>query len=200
MVKGRHWRLDAGLLDSDAMLLPRRPILTSFGLTLACFACDGDRALNEPGASAPSFALEDFQPRSARFGESYGTEEFKGSVLLMPLFAAWCPDCVGCAVLLEALNQVWLADGLNVRIMSINSIDADSSQKKLIDACSFPLLQDTSEANVWDKLLGSKDDHYIYTPDGILDRYYDYDAGQRVDPLSSAGKAALREALVAAGA
>src|SRR6187402_2642360 len=105
------------------MLLPRRPLLTSFGLTLACFACDGDRALTEPGSSAPSFALEDFQPESARFGESYGTEEFQGSVLLMPLYAAWCPDCVGSAVLLDALYQDWLADGLNVRLMAVNSVD-----------------------------------------------------------------------------
>lgn len=183
------------------MLIQRRPLITSFGLTLATFGCgDGDRTLKEPGASAPSFSLEDFQPESARFGESYGAEEFKGSVLLLPLFAAWCPNCVGCAVLLEGLHQEWMADGLNVRIMSINSIDGRSSRQKLIDACSFPLLQDTKEATVWDALLGSKDDHYIYTPDGVLDRYYDYNAGQRVDPISVAGKAALREALIAAGA
>jgi hypothetical protein len=178
----------------------RRQLLQSLGLSVACFGCDGDRAVNEPGASAPPFALEDFQPQSARFGESYGTEEFRGSVLLMPLFAAWCPDCVGCAVLLDALFQQWLADGLNVRVMSINSIDGRSSGHKLIEACSFPLLQDTAQAGVWDKLLGSKDDHYIYTADAVLDRYYDYDAGQRVDPLSAAGKQALRDALVAAGA
>ena len=182
------------------MLFSRRPLLTSFGLTLACFACDGDRAVNEPGAPAPSFALEDFQPQSARFGESYGIEEFEGSVLLMPLFAAWCPNCVGSAVLLEALYPLWRADGLNVRLMSINSIDGRSSQKKLVNACSFPLLQDNSQANVWDKLLGSKDDHYIYRADGTLDRHYDYSAGQRVDVLSVAGKAALRDALIAAGA
>jgi AhpC/TSA family len=181
------------------MLLQRRPLLTGFGLMLVSFACDGDRATNEPGAPAPSFALEDFQPQSARFGESYGTEEFRGSVLLMPLFAAWCPDCVGCAVLLNGLYQGWLDAGLNVRIMSVNSIDGRSSRQKLIDACAFPLLQDTSEAKVWDRLLGSKDDHYVYTPHGVLDRYYDYDAGQRVDPLSAAGKASLRGAIVAAG-
>ena len=182
------------------MLIARRPLLTSFGLSLACFGCDGDAAVNEPGAAAPSFALQDFQPQSPRFGESYGIEAFRGSVLLMPLFAAWCPDCVGCAVLLDGLYQEWLDGGLNVRVMSINSIDGRSSRKKLVDACSFPLLQDTSAAAVWDKLLGSKDDHYIYTPDAILHRYYDYDAGQRVDPLSAAGKQSLRDALVAAGA
>jgi hypothetical protein len=121
-------------------------------------------------------------------------------VLLLPLFAAWCPDCVGCAVLLDGLYQGWLDEGLKVRIMSINSIDGRSSRQKLVDACSFPLLQDTKEATVWDTLLGSKDDHYIYTADGVLHRYYDYNAGQRVDPISVAGKASLREALVAAGA
>jgi len=181
------------------MLIQRRPLLIGLGLTLVSSGCDGDRALNEPGAPAPAFELEDFQPESARFGESYGAEEFRGSVLLLPLFAAWCPNCVGSAVLLNKLHQEWMADGLNVRIMSINSIDGRSSRQKLIDACSFPLLQDTKEAKVWDKLLGSKDDHYVYTPEGVLDRYYDYGAGQRVDPLSPAGKAALRDAIVAAG-
>lgn len=189
------------MLDSDSMLIQRRPLITGLGLTLVSFGCgDGDRAPNEPGASAPSFALEDFQPESARFGESYGAEEFRGSVLLMPLFAAWCPTCVGSAVLLDGLHQEWMDDGLNVRIMSINSIDGRSSRQKLIDACSFPLLQDTKEAKVWDRLLGSKDDHYIYTPESVLDRYYDTNAGQRVDPISVAGKASLREALMAAGA
>ncbi|HEX2877533.1 MAG TPA: redoxin domain-containing protein [Polyangiaceae bacterium] len=183
------------------MLIQRRPLITGLGLTLVSVGCgDGDRTLNEPGAPAPSFALEDFQPKSARFGESYGSEEFKGAVLLLPLFAAWCPTCVGCAVLLDGLYQEWRADGLNVRIMSINSIDGRSSRQKLVDACSFPLLQDTKEATVWDTLRGTKDDHYIYTPESVLDRYYDYEAGQRVDPISVAGKASLREALVAAGA
>jgi hypothetical protein len=181
------------------MLIRRRAVVQGLGLSFASFGCDGDRAVNEAGAPAPSFALEDFQPKSARFGESYGPEEFRGSVLLMPLFAAWCPDCIGCAVLLNGLYPDWLDAGLNVRIMAINSIDGRSSRQKLVDACAFPLLQDTDEARAWDKLLGSKDDHYIYTPDGVLDRYYDYEAGQRVDPLSAAGKASLRDAIVAAG-
>lgn len=176
-------------------------MFTGFGVVLASAACaDGDPESNEPGAKAPSFSLEDFQPESPRFGDHYGTEEFHGSVLLMPLFAAWCPDCVGCALLLNGLYQEWLADGLNVRIMSINSDDGRSSRHKLVAACTFPLLQDTAEANVWGQLRGARDDHYIYTPSGVLDRFYDYAAGERVDPLSAQGKAALRDAIVQAGA
>ncbi len=182
------------------MLIARRNLFVGGGVLLASACGDGDPAPNEPGAKAPGFALEDFQPKSARFGETYGVEEFRGSVLLMPLFAAWCPDCVGCAVLLEKLNQDWQAEGLNVRIMSINSADGRSSRRSLIDACTFPLLQDTVEAKVWDRLLGARDDHYIYTAEGVLDRFYDYAAGQRVDPLSARGKAELRDALLQAGA
>jgi peroxiredoxin len=182
------------------MLIGRRRLLTSFGLALAPLGCDGDGALNEPGAKVPGFSLEDFQPKSARFGESYGAEEFRGSVLLLPLFAAWCPDCVSCAFLLNELYVDWQASGLNVRLMSINSIDGRSSQHQLTEKCAFPLLQDTEEQHVWSTLLGSKDDHYIYTPDGVLSRFYDYGAGERVDPLSVAGKERLRQALLAAGA
>ncbi|RYZ09394.1 MAG: hypothetical protein EOO73_03600 [Myxococcales bacterium] len=181
-------------------MVARRSFISGFGVLLASACADGDPAQNEPGATAPSFLLEDFQPKSPRFGEAYGVEEFRGSVLLMPLFAAWCPDCVACALLLDGVYQEWLEEGLNVRVMSINSDDGRSSRHKLVDVCSFPLLQDTAEANVWGQLQGARDDHYIYTPTGVLDRFYDYGAGQRVDPLSAPGKAALRDAILKAGA
>lgn len=182
-------------------MIARRDLFTGFGVMLVSAGCGSDDpAPNEPGAKAPGFALEDFQPESPRFGETYGLEEFQGSVLLLPLFAAWCPDCVGCAVLLNQLYPEWLAEGLNVRIMCINSADGRSSRHKLVEACTFPLLQDTDEAKVWEQLQGGRDDHYIYTPAGVLDRYYDYAAGERVDPLSAPGKAALRDAIVKAGA
>ncbi|MDF3065207.1 MAG: AhpC/TSA family [Polyangiaceae bacterium] len=182
-------------------MIARRDLFSGFGVMLVAAGCgDEDAAPNEPGAKALSFALEDFQPESPRFGELYGTEEFHGSVLLMPLFAAWCPDCVGCALLLNGLYREWLDEGLNVRIMSINSADGRSSRHKLVEACSFPLLQDTDEDRVWERLQGARDDHYVYTPDGTLDRFYDYAAGERVDPLSAPGKAALRDAIVKAGA
>ena len=182
------------------MLVARRPLLKSFGLVIASAGCSDELEANEPGAPAPDFRLEDFQPESPRFGETYGMEEFRGSVLLMPLFAAWCPNCVSAAFLLNELYPQWLEEGLNVRIMSINSIDGRSSQHQLIEACSFPLLQDTTEAGVWSALRGTKDDYYVYTADAVLDRYFDYEAGERVDPVSEPGKEALKQALIAAGA
>jgi peroxiredoxin len=181
------------------MLIARRPLLAGFGLIGPGLACSSEPLLNEPGAEAPSFLLEDFQPKSARFEQKYGAEEFRGSVLLLPLFAAWCPNCVACAYLLNDLSAEWQAEGLNVRLMSINSIDGKSSRQKLIDACDFPLLQDTNEAKVWERLSGTKDDHYLYTPAGVLDVFFDYEGGERVDAFSEPGKARLRDAIIAAG-
>jgi hypothetical protein len=182
------------------MIVPRRSLLAGMGLVLPVVGCSSEPELNEPGAQAPSFELEDFQPKSPRFGERYGAEEFRGTVLLLPLFAAWCPNCVSCAYLLNGLRDEWLEQGLNVSIMSINSIDGRSSRNKLVEACDYPLLQDTPEAGVWSALRGTKDDHYLYTPDLVLDRFFDFESGDVVDALSEPGKARLLEALLAAGA
>jgi hypothetical protein len=60
-------------------------------------------------------------------------------------------------------------------------------------------LQDTETANVWKRLRGTKDDHYIYRSDSILDRFFDYEGEVRFDVLSEEGKQNLRAAVIAAG-
>jgi hypothetical protein len=47
------------------MLTARRPLLKSFGLVIASAGCADEQLPNEPGAKAPGFQLEDFQPASA---------------------------------------------------------------------------------------------------------------------------------------
>jgi hypothetical protein len=42
-----------------------------------------------PGAEAPEFSLEDFQPQSLDFGKSYGLEAFRGKPTLVALLASW---------------------------------------------------------------------------------------------------------------
>ena len=41
-------------------------------------------------------------------------------------------------------------------------------QDDLTEQCSFPLLQDTEEAQAWQALAGGKDDFYVYRSDGTL--------------------------------
>ena len=162
-------------------------------------ACSDDPAPNEPGAKAPDFQLEDFQPESPRFGETYGLDEFRGSVLFVPLFAGWCSTCIGCANILNDVYKEWQAEGLNVRVAAINPVSAKNSQNALVEVCDFPLLQDNEQARAWDTLLGTKDDHYVYDADGVLSTFVDYTADARQMIVSEAGRAMFRRAIIDAG-
>jgi thiol-disulfide isomerase/thioredoxin len=181
------------------MLIARRPLLQTFGLVAATAACSDEQLANEPGARAPGFQLQDFQPESPRFGETYGLDEFRGSVLFLPLFAGWCSTCIGCATILNGVYKEWQAEGLNVRVAAINPVSGAGSQYPLVMACDFPLLQDTEQAQAWDTLLGTKDDHYIYDAGGVLDRFIDFTGDPNEMIVSEAGKAMFRQAIIDAG-
>jgi thiol-disulfide isomerase/thioredoxin len=130
--------------------------------------CQGARCV---GAPAPSWSLEDVQPQSARFGQSYGLEVFEGQVVLVALLASWCPYCQQQAELLEGMLAELRAEGLEVEFVTLNAANAADTQENLLALCSFPLLQDTEEASAWGKHEGSKDDLFVYRPDGTLHLY-----------------------------
>lgn len=181
------------------MILARRQLLTQFGLAVATVGCADDLAANEPGASQPDFKLKDFQPASPRFGETYGLDEFRGSVLLMPLYAGWCDTCIGCANILNDVYKEWQAEGLNVRVAAINPINALPHQKYLVEVCDYPLFQDTEEARAWDTLLGTRDDTYFYDAKGILSGFIDFKADLNEMIVTQAGQALFRKAIIEAG-
>lgn len=181
------------------VIIARRPLLAGFGSLLAAGCSGGEPYGNIPGAYPPDFKLQDFQPKSARFGETYGLDEFRGSVLFMPLFAGWCSTCIGCATILDDVYKEWQAEGLNMRVCAINPSNAKPQQRLLTNVCDFPLLQDTDEQQAWERLGGTKDDHYIYEPDGRLSSFIDFreDFSQMI--VSEAGRAMFRQAIIDAG-
>jgi peroxiredoxin len=182
------------------MLIERRSFLSSLGLVCVTVGCSSsDPAPNEPGAKQPGFQLQDFQPQSTRFGETYGLEEFRGSVLVLPLYAGWCNTCLGCANILNDVYKQWQDEGLNVRVAAINPINASHNQKALTLVCDFPLLQDTEQQGAWDALFGIKDDTYVYSPEGVLGTFVRPEADLRRMIVSEAGKALVRKAIVDAG-
>jgi thiol-disulfide isomerase/thioredoxin len=181
------------------MIIARRSVVAGLGWVLPAVSCSSEPAPNEPGAQAPAFQLEDFQPASPRFGETYGLDEFRGSVLFLPLFAGWCNTCIACASILNDVYKEWQAEGLNVRVAAINPINAKPHQKYLVEVCDFPLLQDTEDARAWDGLLGTKDDHYVYDAAGILSTFIDFTNDLSKEIVSEAGKAFFRQTIIDAG-
>lgn len=64
------------------------------------------------------------------------------------------------------------AAGHDVQFVAINKADAVDDQAKLTVRCSYPLLQDVEEVDVWGvHHQGHKDDFYIYDRDGKLVDY-----------------------------
>ena len=111
----------------------------------------------------PSFELLDFQPKSPRYGQTYGLEVFKGKTTLVVLLAGWCPFCQSQATQLNKMHQELLAAGHDIDFVIINKADAirPEYQENLVKLCDMPLLQDTEAINAWGKMAGVKDDMVI---------------------------------------
>ena len=123
--------------------------------------CEG---ANCPGETWPLWELEDFQPNSPGYQETYGPQRFEGKVTLVSLLAGWCGYCRKQALHLEALRRELLDERYDINVLVINKDNANSMahQQALlyildrenniqktasgdpIYRCTFPLLQDVS--------------------------------------------------------
>jgi hypothetical protein len=155
-----------------------------------------------PGSTWAYFELEDFQPQSCNFGETYSLEAYQGEVTLVTLMRSTCEICQGTLVKLEEMQLELTLAGYTVYFVAINQAGYDDSQQEFIDRASFPLLQDTVEVNAWDLMnepnVGT-DDIYIYGSDGLLRSYFNYaDANPNIDLETPDGWATVYDALIAA--
>jgi hypothetical protein len=64
------------------------------------------------------------------------------------------------------MQNEFLAMGISVHFVSVNTISGADSAGKLVDVCAFPLLQDTEDVNAWDLVQGKKDDMFILDANG----------------------------------
>ena len=130
--------------------------------------CDEEKPSTCAGAEQPVFSLEDFQPASPYFGESYGLERFQGKVTFVSLWAAWCGYCRSQAEHMETIHEELKGLGVDINVVSINVTTGVDSQALLADSCSFPLIQDTDEIGAWSLMDGGKDDMFVYDAEGKL--------------------------------
>ena len=157
--------------------------------------CDPAAQVTCAGAAAPVYSLADVQPKSARFGESYGLEAFRGQVLVVALLAGWCPFCQSQAERLEALRLELEGQGQKVAFVTLHAADAEPYQAFITERCSFPMLQDTTAASAWAAHGGEKDDMFVYDAEGKLRAYLSASAlGSRI-ALTGDGAGLLKQAI-----
>jgi hypothetical protein len=165
---------------------------------LGCSKLPWARKPTEEGARAPDWKLRDFQPKSPRFGQVYGLEEFRGSVLVLGLYSGLCGTCAGLASGMNELEHRWQKEGFNVRFAALNVAHGVTNQRDLTAVTDCPLFQDTEQVNAFRQQGGRQDDLFVYTPDGRLSTYFKWGGKVPFDPLSTQGQTNLRAAIVKA--
>ena len=149
----------------------------------------------------PTWQLEDIQPESPRFGETYGLDVFEGKVVFVAYLVGWCPYCQSQTTRLEELRLELEGEGVDVAFVTVHGTSANNAddQEALTSRCSFPILQDTEDVGAWAASGGGKDDFYIYGPTGDVLAYLPPSSGTNLNDADD--YAALKARLVeAAGA
>ncbi len=130
--------------------------------------CDPSTDPTCPGAAMPAYVLEDVQPESARFGETYGLDVFRGDVTVVAILASWCSFCQSQIQELEGMSVDLALSGYTVNFVAVNQTGAEDTLQNFLDRCSFPILQDVAEVDAWGAHQARKDDIFIYAADGSL--------------------------------
>ncbi len=173
---------------------------------------------NCPGQGWPAWELQDFQPHSSRFEETYGLTHFEGHTTVVVLLAGWCSYCRKQALQLERLSKELLDQRYDVHIVVVNKDNAGSERHQnallyVLDQegeirvhgngapiyrSTLPLFQDTEETLAWELHNGKKDDFFIYDHTGTLVTYLSRsDATLSTNLSTEAGYNNLKQAVLA---
>jgi len=94
----------------------------------------------EPGARAPDYTVA-----SVRSDDSVSVRDYRGRVVLLNLWATWCPPCEQEMPSMERLYQEMGPQGLEVVAISIDQLTPDAVRQWADErGLSFTVLQDRS--------------------------------------------------------
>jgi hypothetical protein len=111
----------------------------------------------------PEWSREDVQPKSARFGESYGLTAYQGKTVVVVLLEGYCPYCQSNSVVAQQLQDQLTTEKLDVQIVVLGDLNATQFASKV----SLPIFED-HDGNAWEAMRpnASKHDTFVFGPDG----------------------------------
>ncbi len=124
--------------------------------------CDSTSTKSVP---APNFRFPDLD------GKYVSLDDYRGKVVLVNIWATWCPPCVAETPALEKLNNMFRDDDFKLLAVSI-----DESGERVVEQfmkkhnLTFPVLVDPNRSIM--KLYGATavPESFIVRKDGIIDR------------------------------
>jgi peroxiredoxin len=159
------------------------------GLLLLAAACSEDArpAMVVVGQPAPAYAA----PTLA--GDTLGLADLRGQVVMLNIWATWCPPCREEMPGLEALQRQYADQGLHVIGVSIDGRGAAGEVRQFLESngITFTILHDADERVTRTfRTIGVPETFLIDREGRVLNRWIG-----KIDAESETIQAAVREAL-----
>ncbi|MFC1838102.1 TlpA disulfide reductase family protein [Thermodesulfobacteriota bacterium] len=123
-----------------------------------------DEPITEESIPAPNFTLPGLD------GESVSLDDYRGKVVLLNIWATWCPPCVAEAPSLEKLNKRFKDDDFKLLTVSIDeggeSVIVPFMERNKL---SFPVLVDPEGSIMELYRTTGVPESFIIRKDGIVD-------------------------------
>ncbi|MEY3013753.1 MAG: Redoxin [Pseudomonadota bacterium] len=101
----------------------------------------------------PQWELEDINPGSPRYGQTYGLDTFKGKKIVVALVSDWCNSCMAQTELMQKLQDQAEAAGLgDVQMVVINDKQKQKVENLTNRAKNIPIFQDVGGVDAWAKM------------------------------------------------
>ena len=144
------------------------------------------------GAPAPAYGAPTLE------GDSVRLTDLRGEVVLLNLWATWCPPCREEMPGLQALHEEYADQGLRVVGTSIDAASAAPDVRSFVEqhGITFPILHDAQESATRVFRTTGVPETYLIGRDGtLLKRWIG-----KIDTESAAVRQPIEEALAAEGA
>jgi hypothetical protein len=113
----------------------------------------------------PAWTREDVQPKSPKYKQVYGLEQFRGGTLVVVLLEGYCPYCNSNAGIAEQLQVKLRSENRDVEIVVLG----DANASELVKSTGLPVFQDNSPGRAaWGLMRSgaSKHDTFVFAPNG----------------------------------
>ncbi|MCB9740875.1 MAG: redoxin family protein [Deltaproteobacteria bacterium] len=101
----------------------------------------------------PQWELEDINPGSAGFGQTYGLDTFKGKKVVVALVSDWCNSCLAQTELMQKLqDQAEAAGHGDVQMIVINDKQKTNPATLTKKAKNIPIFQDVGGVDAWGQM------------------------------------------------
>jgi cytochrome c biogenesis protein CcmG/thiol:disulfide interchange protein DsbE len=118
----------------------------------------------EPGAKAPDASLVDVAT-----GDTVSVRDFRGQVVLLNLWATWCPPCLEEMPSMERLYQELGPEGLKIIAISIDQIDRNAVHRWTEErGLTFTILQDRSGKIQQTYQTTGTPESFVLDKDGVI--------------------------------